>query len=57
VELLSIAAYDLYDKKRAYRRNGIGEYLVWRVYDQQLDWFSLEAGEYIKLEPDNDGII
>jgi Uma2 family endonuclease len=53
----SSAAYDLYDKKRAYRRNGVREYLVWRVYDQQLDWFSLETGEYIKLEPDNDGII
>jgi Uma2 family endonuclease len=53
----SSAAYDLYDKKRAYRRNGVREYLVWRVYDQQLDWFSLEAGEYIKLEPDNDGIM
>jgi Uma2 family endonuclease len=53
----SSAAYDLYDKKRAYRRNGVREYLVWRVYDQQLDWFSLEAGEYIKLELDNDGIM
>jgi Uma2 family endonuclease len=53
----SSAAYDLYDKKRAYRRNGVKEYLVWRVYDQQLDWFSLKAGEYIKLEPDNDGIM
>jgi Uma2 family endonuclease len=53
----SSAAYDLYDKKRAYRRNGVKEYLVWRVYDKQLDWFSLEAGEYIKLEQDNDGII
>jgi Uma2 family endonuclease len=53
----SSAAYDLYDKKRAYRRNGVREYLVWRVYDQELDWFSLEAGEYIKLEPDKDGIM
>jgi Uma2 family endonuclease len=53
----SSAAYDLYDKKRAYRRNGIQEYLVWRVYDRELDWFSLEAGEYIKLEPDAEGII
>jgi Uma2 family endonuclease len=53
----SSAAYDLYDKKRAYRRNGVREYLVWRVYDREVDWFSLEAGEYIKLEPDNDGIM
>ncbi|MEC4895416.1 MAG: Uma2 family endonuclease [Oscillatoria sp. PMC 1051.18] len=53
----SSVAYDLYDKKRAYRRNGIQEYLVWRVYDRELDCFSLEAGEYIKLEPDSDGIM
>ena len=53
----SSAAYDLYDKKRAYRRNGVQEYLVWRVYDRQLDWFSLEAGEYSLLAPDAEGII
>ena len=53
----SSAAYDLYDKKRAYRRNGVREYLVWRVYERELDWFSLEAGEYIKLAPDSEGII
>ncbi|VEP13438.1 conserved hypothetical protein [Hyella patelloides LEGE 07179] len=53
----SSVAYDLYDKKRAYRRNGVQEYLVWRVYDRELDWFHLEAGDYIKLEADEKGII
>lgn len=53
----SSAAYDLYDKKRAYRRNGVQEYLVWRVYDNELDWFSLQTGEYVLLEPDREGII
>lgn len=53
----SSAAYDLHDKKRAYRRNGVQEYLVWRVYENQLDWFCLKAGEYILLEPDDLGII
>lgn len=52
----SSAAYDLYDKKRAYRRNGVQEYLVWRVYDREFDWFVLESGEYIKQAADN-GII
>ena len=52
----SSAAYDLYDKKRAYRRNGVREYLVWRVYENEIDWFYLESGEYIKLEAD-EGII
>lgn len=53
----SSAAYDLYDKKRAYRRNGIQEYLVWRVYEREFDWFCLEDGEYIKLEANEEGII
>lgn len=53
----SSAAYDLYDKKRAYRRNGVREYLVWRVYDREFDWFYLNAGEYIKLEADETGVI
>lgn len=53
----SSAAYDLHDKKRAYRRNGVREYLVWRVNDNELDWFSLEAGEYNRLQPDREGII
>lgn len=33
------------------------EYLVWRVYDRQFDWFRLQGGEYIQLEPNVDGII
>ena len=53
----SSAAYDLYDKKNAYRRNGIQEYLVWRVYDNEFDWFCLEDGEYVRLEPNDEGII
>ena len=53
----SSAAYDLYDKKRAYRRNGVQEYLVWRVYENEIDWFSLSAEEYILLQPDSQGIV
>lgn len=53
----SSAAYDLYDKKRAYRRNGVQEYLVWRVYENEFDWFRLAAGEYILLQPDSRGIV
>lgn len=40
----SSAAIDLGDKKRAYRRNGIQERIVWQVFDQKVDWFSLEEG-------------
>jgi Uma2 family endonuclease len=50
-------AIDLGDKKRAYRRNGVQEYIVWQVYDQRIDWFYLEEGEYRPLFPDDHGII
>ncbi|MCC5636214.1 Uma2 family endonuclease [Nostoc sp. CHAB 5844] len=53
----SSAANDLYDKKRVYRRNGVKEYIVWQVFEHQLDWFVLENGEYKSLAPDIDGII
>ncbi len=52
----STASYDLHDKKKAYRRNGVQEYLVWRVLDGQLDWFVLEDGAYVQLMADDDGI-
>lgn len=53
----SSAAYDLYDKKTAYRRNGVQEYLVWQVLDRKLDWLILQEGEYIPLKPDEAGVI
>ena len=53
----SSAAIDLGDKKRAYRRNGIREYIVWQVFEQKLDWFYLQEGEYISLPVGEDGVI
>jgi len=53
----SSAAIDLGDKKRAYRRNGIQEYIVWQVFEQKLDWFSLQEGEYVPLPVDENGVI
>ena len=53
----SSAAYDLYDKKRAYKRNEVREYLVWQIYENKFDWFYLEAGEYINLTANEKGII
>ncbi|OAB62964.1 hypothetical protein AY599_14260 [Leptolyngbya valderiana BDU 20041] len=53
----SSAAIDLHDKKRAYRRNGVKEYIVWRTLEGQLDWFRLEADEYVPQYPDSQGIL
>lgn len=49
----SRATIDLRDKKRAYRRNGLEEYIVWQVSDSQFDWFVLEGGDYTSLTPNN----
>lgn len=51
------ASCDLHDKKDAYERNGIKEYIVWRVLDNEIDWFALEKDSFIRLSPDADGII
>jgi Uma2 family endonuclease len=40
------ASYDLHSKLTAYRRNGVREYVVWRVLDRELDWFALKRREY-----------
>ncbi len=52
----SSASYDLHDKLRVYRRNGVREYIVWRTFSQQIDWFYLEAGEYNSLVANGSGI-
>ena len=52
----STVSIDLGAKKTAYERNGVQEYLVWRVLDQELDWFVLQAGHYVLLHSDTDGI-
>ena len=53
----SSASRDLHQKKQAYERNGVREYIVWRTRDNALDWFRLVDGAYQRIEPGNDGII
>jgi Uma2 family endonuclease len=53
----SSASYDVHDKLQAYARAGVQEYLVWRVLDQQLDWFRLHDGAYDRILPDESGVI
>jgi Uma2 family endonuclease len=40
-----------------YCRHGVREYVVWRVLDQQLDWFVLQGGTFEPLAPDAAGIL
>ncbi|WP_373539377.1 Uma2 family endonuclease [Chamaesiphon sp.] len=53
----STVSIDLHDKKAAYRRNGVQEYIVWRTLEREIDWFSLQDGEYIRLKLDDKGVI
>lgn len=58
VEIASTSAsYDLHDKRKVYRRNGVQEYLVWLVRDQRILWFYLEDDDYRLLEPHADGLL
>ena len=53
----SSASYDLHDKLAAYRRNGVREYVVWRVLDGMIDWFRLREGAYEWVEPNEWGVV
>jgi Uma2 family endonuclease len=53
----SSASYDLHQKLRAYRRNGVFEYLVHRVDDGEVDWFVLEGGAYVRQQSDARGVL
>jgi Uma2 family endonuclease len=53
----SSVSYDLHDKFEAYRRNGVREYLIWRVLDQRIEWFVLIDGQYIPIVPAGDGAL
>lgn len=53
----STKSYDLHTKKKIYRRIGVDEYIVWRVYDNEIDWFALENEEYVELAADENGVV
>ena len=53
----SSVAYDMHSKLRVYQRNGVQEYLVLLVYEQQIVWHALVAGKYVRLQPGDDGVL
>jgi len=53
----SSRAYDLHQKKGAYRRNGVREYLAWITDEQRVIWWRLLKGEYQEIVPDAEGIL
>jgi Uma2 family endonuclease len=53
----SSKAYDLHQKRGAYRRNGVCEYLAWITGENCLVWWELREGEYQELSADAQGIL
>ncbi len=53
----SSATIDLHDKLRAYRRNGVKEYVVWLTFENEIRFHTLHNGEYLRVAPDELGIV
>ncbi len=52
---VSSVRIDLNIKLPLYQRNGVREYVLWRVLDQEIDWFILRGEHYerLPLSPEN----
>lgn len=53
----SSVSIDVHRKRRAYRRAGVQEYLVWRTADRAVDWWMLQEGEFVRLATDEAGVV
>jgi Uma2 family endonuclease len=53
----SSRAYDLHQKKNAYRRNGVREYIAWITGEQRLVWWELKEGAYQEIDLAADGLL
>src|SRR5438552_2920140 len=53
----SSSAYDLHQKKGAYRRNGIREYLAWITGERCVVWWELRQADYQEIALAPDGLL
>ncbi|MBI2928350.1 MAG: Uma2 family endonuclease [Verrucomicrobia bacterium] len=53
----SSRAYDLHQKKGAYRRNGVREYLAWITGERRVVWWELREGDYQEIAPGADALL
>ena len=53
----SSVSIDLNEKKDVYLRNGVREYLVSRVYDEEIDWFVSRNGRFERILADSSGVM
>ena len=52
----SSASIDTNTKAEVYRRTGVREYIIWRVLDEEIDWFVLRDEQFVPLIPDAKGV-
>ena len=48
---------DMNGKLERFERNGVREYIVWRVLDREIDWLVFREARVEKLAPADDGIL
>jgi Uma2 family endonuclease len=48
--------YDLFEKRNLYERSGVREYLVWRVLDGEIDWWTLNEGKFEPIPAGEKGV-
>jgi hypothetical protein len=53
----STASHDVTDKRLVYQRNGVREYIVWRVLDRRVDWYVSRGTGYERLPVGDDGFM
>jgi Uma2 family endonuclease len=53
----SSVSYDLHDKLRVYRRNGVQEYMVLAAFERTGHWFNWQGGVDHQLSLSDDGIL
>jgi Uma2 family endonuclease len=53
----SSVSYDLHSKLEVYRSHGVREYIVWRVLEREIDWFVLRRKRFVRLAPDEEGVL
>ncbi len=53
----SSASIDANAKKDSYLDSGMREYVLWRTISGEINWWKLENGEFVEIEPGEDGIL
>lgn len=51
------ANIELHAKLQMYQQTKVREYMVWRVWDEAVDWFVLKGRRFQPLQPDAEGVI